>query len=577
MSAALYFCVSCGEPQPELGQFCTSCGERIEAGALQVTAARPGSTVRLSEDRGISKSAPATAPNSLPPTTAIPAFPARSSRRARFSFGRISPWWLAIGAGALVALLAVGLAVWRGLPFGGDPGVDRVIVLAQSHNGDTNLVLMRSDGSGKITLVDQPGETGSSSSSQYQAQFYVSYNQSERGAGQIRSFGDRGAAVLREQQRILFWYPSRDGMEIRSANLDGGDVTTIAQASAATHMAIPERGDNVLLLEREKNESRLSLVDLRGKATPLIVSADEAFGIISPDGKHVAYWQRDTRGRYALTVADDIGGNTVEVAHDLHGVSANYSDDGSRLFIVRADEKGASLVVTNADGQNPIVLSRSARSGRGTVSNGRLIYEVEDAGERSLFTSDPNGDDRVEIARGAEALSWDLTPDRQQIVFVQKRNGRYLLQISDVKHEQVQDLKRNDGIITWRALDNGRLLVMRYSSNSNTTTLSTINPDGTDEQVLKRDLYLTSIDLSGDDILVGGEEDGYGVLYLLGGKEPVTLDDEANGYMQARIAPDGRIIYTAEFKSGPVSYVVDRNGKQRKLLAEDAAIVATGF
>jgi hypothetical protein len=119
--------------------------------------------------------------------------------------------------------------------------------------------------------------------------------------------------------------------------------------------------------------------------------------------------------------------------------------------------------------------------------------------------------------------------------------------------------------------------VLRYANNFSSATLTTMQPDGTDEQTLKRALQISSLDARGADIVVGGEENGQAMLYLLGGKEALTLDDEADRYGQVRITPDGRIIYTADYRSGPVTYIVGRDGKQRKLLADGAAIVATGF
>jgi hypothetical protein len=341
-------------------------------------------------------------------------------------------------------------------------------------------------------------------------------------------------------------------------------------------MVIPDNGDRVLIVESENNTARLSLIDLRGQATELVRDAAEVDGTLAPDGKRMAYWVRGDDERYTLTVADAAGANPIEVARDLRSVFARFSSDSSRLFFSRTDDDGSSFVVTNADGQNPIVLSRTG-SGRGEVANGRLIYQVSDSGEHSLFTSDLNGDDRVEIARGADELFWRLTPDRRQIIVYQKRKDRYALQISDFKHEQAHDLKRSDDPIGWVMLDDRRVLVLRHANNYSSTTLSTIQSDGTDEQTLKRALQVYSIDTRGADIVVGGVENGHGTLYLLGGEEEVTLDDEADGYSQARITPDGRIIYTANYKSGPVTYSVGRDGKQKKLLVDGAAIVAAGF
>lgn len=580
MATSIYFCTSCGEPQPEDGTFCTNCGTPIAAGDVPsgmagAPAMRPKGTVRLPQAGATpAVSTGASAATGIPPTTALPPPPARTVKPAAAAARRLTPRLLAIGGAALALLVVAGFVLTRGLPFGRGSGIDRVVTLAQSRGGDATMVLMRSDGSSKVTLFDEPGARGGS----FSGHFFVSYALGENAPEQARGSSLHGAAVLANQQRILFWYPTPDGMEIRSSDLDGGDVVKMAQALPASGMVIPDQADKILLIEQEPNAAKLSLVSLRGQMTPLVQNAVEINGTISPDGKHVAYSQRDDQGRYKLMVVDDTGANAIEVARDLQSASMDFSSDSSKLFITRRDADGSSFLVANADGQNPIVLDRSADGGRGDVANGRLIYEVGSSGATSLFTSDLNGEDRVEIVRGADGLFWSLTPDRKQIIFAQKRGGRFMLQISDFRRDQLQELKRGDGWLFWRHLDNGRVLVVRYGSDSSSgVTISTVKPDGGDEQVLKRDMQNADVDVAGDMIVVAGQANGRGALFLFGGQEPVTLDDEADAYSSARITPDGRIIYTALFKSGPVTYIVDRNGKQKKLLAEDATIVATGF
>jgi hypothetical protein len=486
----------------------------------------------------------------------------------------MTPARLAIGA-ALVLVLVAGLVLARGLPFGRAKGIDRMVTLARSRSGDITLTLMRSDGSSKVTLVDEPGVTGASASA---VSFGVSYSLDGSPSNQIRSYDTQGAALLNAQRRILFWYPTSDGIEIRSADLDGGDLIKLRHASPADFMIIPASGDKLLLHETDQSTSRLLLVDLQGQVIPIVPDAVEVNGVISPDGKHIAYWQRESQGTYKLAVADEHGANPVEVARDLQRASAAFSTDSSKLFVTLTNDKDSSFQVLNADGQNPVSLSRAADDGRGEIANDRLIYELTIRGETSLFTSDLNGEDRVEIMRGANGLAWNLTPDRKRIVFLSNRNGRYALQVTDFKHEQVQDLKRGDNWIYWGFLDNGRVMVRRSSPDNNSSTFSTMQLDGSDEQILKRDFSASFFDLAGNDIVLGGQEfGGQGTLMLFGGKDPVTLDEEANSYTRARSTPSGQVIYTAQFKSSSATYTVDRNGKNKKLLFEDAAIIATGF
>jgi hypothetical protein len=562
-----YFCTGCGEPQPEIGQFCTNCGEPIDAKAVsQATAARPHATIRLPQGgpAGPTPSTVAVVGTRLPPTTAVPApGPMPASRSARPLFGRLKGRAVAIGGAALVLLLIAGALLTRVLPLGNSE-VDRVVLLTQTRNGDTIMALMRSDGSRKVTLVDEPGANAMSQS------FFVEHLLSENENDRITGYNMPGAAVLTRQGRIVFWYPSFEGVEIRSVSLDGDDEIKLVQGSQVKHVILPATGNQLLLVEGDNTSNRLVLIDLRGQVTTIAQDSPGVDGTLSPDGKHIAYWERDETGSYKLSVADNTGANITEVARGLQSVSAHFSADSSKLFINQSDTDGPSFHVADANGQGVLPLSR-AGSGQGDVAQGRLIFQVDNAGEASLFTSDLNGEDRVEIVRGADDLSWGLTRDRRQVIYRQVREGRFSLQVSDFNHEQTQELKRSDDFLWWLNLDDGRVLVLREG------TVSTIKLDGSDEQVLMRGIDSASIDSQGGDIVVAGQEQGNGALYLLGGDEPIQLNDEADGYGPARIMPDGRIIYTAQFNSGPVTYIVDRRGQQKKLLAEDSYVLATGF
>jgi Tol biopolymer transport system component len=237
--------------------------------------------------------------------------------------------------------------------------------------------------------------------------------------------------------------------------------------------------------------------------------------------------------------------------------------------------------VADANGRNPTTISRNGDNWVADATPDRLVYSVTSSGETSLFTAAMDGNDRIEIARGASSLTWHLTPDRKHIIFFQMRNGRSTLQMTDLRHEQTQELKRGDSGegFDWVVLANGRLLVETHEGTSNVgLTLSTMKLDGTDEQVIKRGLTnYPSTDVRGSDMVLGSQENGQGSLYLYTGKDPVLIDDEADSYDRSRFTPNGQILYTASFKSGPVIYLIDRNGKQRKPLVEDATILAAGF
>lgn len=591
---ATYFCTSCGNAQSKVGKFCTSCGAAIDANAVKTTTSgRTSSTTRLAEgvagvvsgdlgstvaDGGASRSG------------ATPGV--RRSWRPRIHF---NTWLLVSSLGMLLVVVAIATAWMQGLLptyVGGRPEIDRVVAVTEGQDGATTMVLMTSDGRFKVTLVDVPGF---SSSSQYDSLSYFPITMvrtDEHTMNFSHAYGTdlRGAAVLAYQRRILYWYPTVDGMELYSVDLDGGDQVRLVQGQVIRSLTIAEQGNQLLLVTdfqpidpRQQTSGReptstLSLLDLRGQTTPIVQNVLSVGGTLSPDGNHLVYWVEDEDHHFTLTAADGTGTHPVEIARDLTSASAHYASDSSKLFINRSDAQGSIFQVAEVNGQQPVTLSRSSGYGSGDVANNRLIYTVTSNNETNLFTCDLSGDDRVEIVRGTDSLGWHLTPDRTKLIYTVSRNGRTSVQTSDLKHEQAEEIKRSDGTsLNGLAIENDRVLILRSPDSESVYTISTIKLDGSDEQMLKRTGGISGIDMRGESILVTGEENDRSMLYLVGGDEPIVLDDEADSYSRAYLTPKDQIIYTAHFDSGPVIYTIDSDGKQRKMLLDNAEIVAAGF
>lgn len=584
MSADVSVCTSCGASHAEASKFCTTCGAPMNLAAAQP--ADSGSTARLPalqrpQPEGAASSVAAPA---IPPTVALPGVAAGAAGAARTAPPPIAPTRprtkpptrlvLVIGIAAALALLiaALGRTFLPGQSAIGGQQVDRMIV--RSSDGETiKLSLMNSDGSNAVTLVEGPTESVLSMSgidvrrvnadtdvTSYRSDFFLS--------------NVPGATILGSQQRIILWHATDDGVEVRATNLDGGNQITLGTVELLGRLVIPEQGDRVLVIDETADGARLRVVTLGGQETEIIAEAPSVNATISSDGRHIAYWVSDENRLASLWVTDGSGPGEP-VARELRNVDATFSADSSHLFVNRVTDSGTSFIATEATGENSVVLSRNG-SGSGEVAQGRLVYSITSNGATSLFSSDLRGDDRVEFVRDADSLGWRLTPGRDRVIFTQVRNGRASFRVADLRNEREQDLDRSEGGLSWFPLTNGRLLLIRPTF-SGQASISTMAMDGSDEVVLDRNIIVHSFDNHGDAIVVAGQIEGRSAVYLYRGEEATLIDDEADGYDRVAFTPGGQIVYTALYRSGPVTYIVDQQGKQRELIVEGDDVVASGF
>jgi hypothetical protein len=581
MSADVFVCTSCGVSHAEASKFCTSCGEPM-GHTVSPTDSTAGSTTRLGGAPAIpaASTAPTALASPLPPTQVLPSGAAASSASVAgappgASPGRklCRPLALTVAAALLaIVVAAIGRMLLPSPPSVGAHAVDRFVV--RSNDGETTrLTVMRSDGSGATPLVEGPSESVIALSAINVARVNADSDITIF-RGDFFASSMPGAMILGSQQRIVLWHPTDNGVEVRSTNLDGGDQVSLGTLEAQARLVVPEVGDRVLMIDTTDEGARLRAVTLRGEATPIVAETLDVNATISPDGRHIAYWVSDDNRLVSLWATDGSVPGTL-VARGLRDVGATFSADSSRLFVNRVTDSGTSFITADASGENPIVLSRSG-SGTGQVARGRLIYSVTTNGATSLFTSDLRGDDRVEIVRDADDIQWRLTPARDHIIFTQQRNGRASFRMTDLRNENQQDLDRSDGGMIWFPLDNGRLLLMRHGSIG-LMAISTMDMDGSDEVVLARNIAVRRIDDRGDAIVVSGQVEGRSAVYLYRSDEAMLIDDEADDYDHVAFAPDGRIVYTAIYRSGPVTYIVDQQGEQRKLVLEGDEIVASGL
>lgn len=550
-------CHNCGHDLDPAQQFCMQCG----APSAQTSSA-PSPTIA-----------------EVAPTSAVSPVVTRIRKRPGVSLRVV-----AIGIIVLVVLAGAGVAVSRIGIFGGS-GVDRVVLLT-TKGSQVTLDLMHSDGSQKVTLVEVPDSNSTSA----RINLYPVSNRQNKSIGVlIRTFtnpnrsGSVGAYLLAAQRRVLFWYPTDAGkvIELRSVDLEGNDSVILARTPGSADLYLAESGDRFLLVEHYSEGARVGVSDLRSHATTLVDAVTDAGGVLSPDGQRLAYWTRGKDYTYTLNIADGLGANASIVAQGLQSVKANFASDGSKLFISTTANRNSQTQVMDANGANQVTLSHSGELVQADVVNGRLIFTINDSGEASLFTSSLNGEDRAEIVRAASMLVWIVTPDQRQLVVTQQRNGSNSLFITDMKRDQVVELDRGNGMILPEILANGRFMVWHFANTGidGNVTISTMQRDGSDKQVITQNINaaFSLFDITQNDLLLPYTTGSDGRLALFTAKSTVLLDEGARNYQFARVTPGDQVLFTAQFKSGPVTYLIGRDGKNRRLLAEDAQVIATGF
>lgn len=551
-------CHNCGHELDPAQQFCMQCGVQMAQ-----TSSAPSPTVARSI-----------------PTSTVPPIVTQVRKQRSVSLRVV-----AIGIIALLVLAGTSIAVSR-IGFFGRSGVDRVALLTTKGNRIT-LELMNSDGSQKTTLVDVPEATSTSARISVHP---MSNRQSKSLTVLVRAFantnspGGVGAYLLASQRRVLFWYPTDAGkvIEIRSVDLDGNDSVILARTPGSADLYIAESGDRFLLVEHHSEGARVGTADLRSHATTLADGITDAGGTLSADGQHLAYWTKNKDSTYTLNLADGSGANASIVAQGLQSVSAIFASDGSKLFISTSTNQNSQIQVVDTNGGNQVSLSYSGQIQQADVVNGRLVFSINESGETSLFTSSLSGEDKAEIVRAANMLVWIVTPDQRQLVVTQQRNGSSSLFVTDMKRDQVVELDRGDGTILPEILANGRILVWHFSSNNGIdgdVTISTMQFDGSDKQAITQNINaaFSLFDITQNDLLLPYTTGGDSRLALFTAKNTVLLDEGASSYRFARLTPGDQVLFTAQFKSGPVTYIVGRDGKNRRLLAEDAQVIATGF
>ena len=149
----------------------------------------------------------------------------------------------------------------------------------------------------------------------------------------------------------------------------------------------------------------------------------------SPDGRRIAF-ASNREGNCEIHVMDTNGKNIVQLTRTLaREVTPSWSPDGSRIVYVSISRDiigDSDIYVTNADGANPVNLTRNPRARNRDPSwspdGRRIAFESRRVGNHDIYVMDADGSNVVRLTRH---FAWDAypawSPDGRKIAFTSLR------------------------------------------------------------------------------------------------------------------------------------------------------------
>lgn len=527
-------CTNCGKENPDNNKFCLQCGRPLAGGAARPTATQT------------------------------------SPRR---SLGR-----LPLLIGGVVALVALAAAAWFLLPrLTGGGGGREMLLAAPNRDGEVDLSVLRlGDDLTKAIVVAENVTTTSSTLFDYAR---------PGEPARLTSDGIYGN-FLPDDKRLVFFY-SKDGKtELMEYALGAEAPTEIISDENAQYFAGPMPNSRDLFITEYGSSDTRCYVAAPGDKAERVARADRC-GLI-PERTRLLTTDYNSKNELTLTVADPDGTNETTLLDDVATDYANTSADASHIAYLNSTDDGQSAVLLDAAGQTLFESDTfSAFNGYGFAGASDTFYFVgaNEDGEWELYTSAGGGP--LIAARalhvqsaGKEPMLAVLTADEDHAgevtVFnlaagtsakVASGDNLMIAQIADpprllIREETDGDLKLTAA--EWsganpvtlfddsdRLLGNlqilpgdKRVLLSLYSEGLFSLYVAPL--DGAPGYFILEDwAEFDLLDQSSDTLLLAGREDEGDdpILYavtLAPEAKLIELDDSANSYPYAVVAPDGR-------------------------------------
>ncbi len=578
-------CPSCGQENREGAQFCAGCGADLEAAPPAEASAKPDLVETL--------------------------------KKYKFA--------IAGGAGGvlLLCLLAVCVVVVAVFVLPGLTGDSEMLVAFPDRGGEVDLCLLKlGQDKDEWTLLAEDAQSVSMSI------LFIKGETHQDGIG--GSYG----GFLPDSDRLFLWYRLDDDTVIQQMRVRDKEPIDVLESSAdylaagyfidSALFAVRERKDDqtrcyvarlgqeaerlvkaddcffsldgwVLVYEDEDGdgETTLAVIDVARQEEEVLLDRVEGIESVklSPDGSHVAYVQGDS-GEYQLFLIERRSGEETEVTDEVAGIYdfgfVPHSD--TLYYIVKENEDDDEVQLYTL-----LESGRSIAEGTGIhvsfSSDGRYMFYVvmDDDGEETLYARPVGGGDEVEVAQGDDIAFEAVRTSPTRLLAVVLEDDEVNLLSADLSGNDVVELWSDDGV----ELSDGMYVIdkstlyLRIEDKKDGKDALFVTPVDKDTgfylledwasirlmTLLSNDraLAFSAVEDSGDDPVLHSVE-------VKDGAEPVELDNDAEGFVNAVFTSDGRyVIYTAitgtDMNDREVRQVRADGKDKYEVLYEEAVII----
>ena len=258
----------------------------------------------------------------------------------------------------------------------------------------------------------------------------------------------------------------------------------------------PLAGLTQVYAARPDNNGNLYLVRADAEIMRLTdTKATEVVGILSPDGRQVAYSSNleGTYDLYLMTLDDNDRSSGIRRLTSLSGdeIARSWSPDGSGIVFDSVVEKSVNVMTIHPDGTGMAALTTDGVSFGGAWSpDGTLLAysHPDDTGQKEgIWTMQPDGTDRRLVVQiGGNDFDPMWSPDGARILFTGDSSGSFDVWVADANGQNARDLtygwKDADIGVGWGPHD----VVIFASDRSHTggNFIYAMQPDGSDVRLV---------------------------------------------------------------------------------------------
>ena len=336
--------------------------------------------------------------------------------------------------------------------------------------------------------------------------------------------------------RFIAQATTRRGRNVQTGDLAAGSLTTLIEDADETSAWPGADWQHVAYASRDGSNSVHYVADIDGRQSRALI-ASSASAPVTDNGRHVYYSVDDTLYRRSMD-----GGLPEPLTAGRGGSLSVYdlSAQRDRLLVIAAAGGTSDLQLLRNDGSERASLARGVKSIKGATFSGDgqhlLVWTNETDGD-SLLLFDGRGQSQRTVFRGAQSAVVQWLADNRFLYAVRERDGLTALYAESV-----------DGKDSKRLLEGFQRLDQVASDAAG---------------------YLA----------IAGTKDGKSLVYTMkpGQAQPQLIDETKGRFASVWLAPGGRVVYQTDDGGRSSIYVADNDGKNRRLLADNATIVAANL